>query len=64
MIQQLMRDHRMESATEIVLVGTSAGGVGLANHIQWVKEQISRNTRLLVIMDSSWMINFKGQITQ
>ena len=51
----------MDSATEIVFVGTSAGGVGVANHVQWVREQISKDTSLLVIMDSSWFINFQGQ---
>ena len=62
-IRQLISDHGLSSATEIVLAGSSAGGVGVANHAQWVTEQVSVDTRLLVFMDSAWFVNFQGTWT-
>ena len=59
-IRQLISDHGLGNATEIVLAGSSAGGVGVVNHAQWVTEQVNVDTRLLVIMDSSWFVNFQG----
>lgn len=59
-IGQLMRDHDMSSATEVVLAGSSAGGVGVVNHAQWVQGELS-SAKLLVIFESAWFINFQGE---
>ncbi len=61
-IRQLMSDHGMGDATEVVLAGSSAGGVGVVNHAQWVRKQLLPNAELLVIFESAWFINFQGSI--
>ncbi len=58
---QLMRDYGLMSASEVVLAGSSAGGVGVVNHAQWAREQLSSNIDLLVIFESAWFINFQGK---
>ena len=55
-------DLGMRNASEVVLVGSSAGGLGVLNHAKWVKEQLPASTELLVIFDSSWFINFQGNL--
>ncbi len=52
----------MGDATEVVLAGSSAGGVGVVNHAQWVRKQLLPNTELLVIFESAWFINFQGRV--
>lgn len=59
---QLQTDYGMDSATEILIAGSSAGGVGVLNHAQWVQKQILPTTNLLVMFDSSWFINFQESI--
>ena len=65
---QLLDNHGLDISTEVVLSGSSAGGVGVVNHAQWVQEQLEvrvvGNTKLLVIFDSSWFINFQGETTK
>jgi hypothetical protein len=60
--RQLQSNHGMRGATEIVIAGSSAGGVGALNHAQWVRDQLSPQTKLLVLFDSSWFINFQDGI--
>ena len=60
-LQTLHRLYNLETASEIVLVGSSAGGVGVLNSVKWVKDTFS-NVSLKVIVDSSWFINFRGSI--
>ncbi len=48
------------TAKEIVLAGSSAGGVGVLNNIAWVQEQINSNVKILVLIDSSWFVPFDG----
>ena len=62
-LQTLHRLYNLETASEIVLVGSSAGGVGVLNSVKWVKDTFS-NVSLKVIVDSSWFINFRGSINQ
>ncbi len=52
----------MGMATEVVLSGSSAGGVGVVNHAQWLQRQLQPNAELLVIFDSAWFINFQGKV--
>ena len=60
-LQTLHRLYNPETASEIVLVGSSAGGVGVLNSVKWVKDTFN-NVTLKVIVDSSWFINFRGSI--
>lgn len=48
----------MENASEVILVGSSASGVGVLNHAQWVQARLN-NTRIRLIIDSAWFINFE-----
>ena len=65
---QLIDSHGMNLSDEVVLVGSSAGGLGVINHASWVREQLDfytlsrTDTELRVIFDSSWFINFHNNI--
>ena len=48
----------MRRASEVVLVGSSASGVGVLNHAQWVQGLLN-TTRIRLIIDSAWFINFE-----
>ena len=48
-------------ATEIVLVGSSAGGVGAMNLAKWVVQEFP-NLTVRVITDSAWFVNFRDGI--
>jgi hypothetical protein len=52
----------MELAEDVVLVGTSAGGIGAMNQTGWLKSHLPGNTTFSVILDSAWFINFHGII--
>ena len=62
-LQTLDRLYNLQTASEIVLVGSSAGGVGVLNSVKWVS-QTFQNVTLKVIADSSWFINFRDSINQ
>lgn len=59
---QLQNEHGMDIAVEVVIAGSSAGGLGAINHAQWVRDQLLPETRLLILLDSSWFINFQDSI--
>ena len=48
-------------ATEVVVSGSSAGGIGVLNHAKWLSNSFfARNqTKLRFIIDSAWFINFQ-----
>lgn len=60
--QQLMGNFGMNSASEIILGGSSAGGLGAANLAQWVQSAKPPSTELMVLLDSSWFIDFQDGI--
>ncbi|CAI8009436.1 ABC transporter G family member 8 [Geodia barretti] len=62
-LQTLDRLYNLKTASEIVLVGSSAGGVGVLNSAKWVRGTF-QNVSLKVITDSSWFIDFRGSIEQ
>ena len=48
----------------LVLVGSSAGGIGVLNNLEWVEERV-RNTsnptaRVFAILDSAWFVSYNG----
>ena len=55
--------YNLQEAEEIVLMGSSAGGVGVLNLAKWVREEYS-NVSVRVVSDSSWFINFRDSINQ
>ena len=59
----LDRLYNLKTASEIVLVGSSAGGVGVLNSAKWVRDTF-HNVSLKVITDSSWFIDFRSSINQ
>lgn len=54
-------DLSIPVGSEVVLAGSSAGGVGALNHANWTTLQVGRNVR--VVMDSSWFVNFRGVLS-
>ena len=62
-LQTLHRLYNLETASEIVLVGSSAGGVGVLNSVKWAKDTFN-NVSLKVIVDSMWFINFRDSLIQ
>ncbi len=69
-ILQLMEDEGLAEATKVLLAGSSAGGIGILNHLDWVESVFTNTTNtssspaassgpdLLVIIDSSWFVTF------
>ena len=62
-IQELNEIYNLQEAAEIILVGSSAGGVGVLNLAKWVSEEYP-NVRIKAVADSSWFINFQDGINQ
>ena len=62
--EELLQYHNLSIASELVLVGSSAGGIGVLNNLGWVKERLGNasawNIRILTIIDSAWFIPFSG----
>jgi hypothetical protein len=47
------------NATDIMLVGSSAGGIGLLSSLDWINAMVPANTTRLVL-DSSWFVSYAG----
>ena len=52
-----LRQFGIGNSTEVILVGSSASGVGVLAHVQWVQRQLN-NTKVALIIDSAWFIDF------
>lgn len=67
-ILDLFNDHGLDTAAEVILAGSSAGGVGAMNHAPWLKQELFAKARpeamLYCLMDSSWFIDFRGSIQE
>ena len=65
--QSVLRDldtmYNLQNATEIILIGSSAGGVGAMNLARWVTEEFP-TPNVMVISDSAWFINFRDGINK
>lgn len=58
--EELNEKYNLSLAEEIVVSGSSAGGIGVLNHAKWLKSQnFTINATLLFIIDSAWFINFQ-----
>jgi hypothetical protein len=60
--QQLMDDFGMNVASEIIFGGSSAGGLGVVNLAKSVSMAKPPSAELLVIVDSSWFVDFQDGI--
>ena len=61
--EELVQKCNLSVAEEVVVSGSSAGGIGVLNHAKWLKSQnFTNNARLLFIIDSAWFINFQDGI--
>lgn len=47
---------------DLVLAGSSAGGLGVVNNAQWILGQVLNSTDVSIITDSAWFINFRDSI--
>ena len=67
-IQDLFEYHGLQTAGDVMLAGSSAGGVGAMNHASWLREQLLSKAgpecSVYCLMDSSWFINFRGSIEE
>ena len=62
-LQTLDEMYNLQEAEEIVLIGSSAGGIGVLNLVNWVRKEYS-NVSIKAVIDSSWFINFRDSINQ
>ena len=56
----------LSRARQVVLIGTSAGAVGVLNLVQWLQDLFSSKrlyVSISVIIDGGWFINFQESIT-
>lgn len=62
----LLQQYNLSDAKEIILAGSSAGGVGVLNHADWVLNHVIKspglNAKLFTIVDSGWFIDFQGSL--
>lgn len=70
-VDDLLTNHSLGNATEIVFVGSSAGGVGVMNQIKWLNNTViehrsetplNRSLQMSAILDSSWFIDFRDSL--
>ena len=52
----------LSDATDLILAGSSAGGLGVVNNAKWVYEKLNNITDISIIADSSWFVNFRNNI--
>ncbi|CAH3186192.1 unnamed protein product [Porites evermanni] len=66
LFMDLLRGYNLREAEEIVLSGSSAGGIGVLNHAGWVLDHVIKsqglNAKLKSIVDSGWFINFQDSL--
>ena len=64
--EDLLQRHNFSQAEEIVLSGSSAGGIGVLNHADWVLNHVIKsrglNATMKSIVDSGWFIDFQDSL--
>ena len=61
-IQQLLADYGMAEADKVIIAGSSAGGIGVINHVKWTQRVLDADTNIMIIFDSAWFVNFQDGI--
>ena len=62
-IKELLQDHGLGTSKRVVFAGSSAGGVGVVNNLEWIRSRLNTTGQapeLSLIIDSSWFIPFRG----
>ena len=64
-IKELISKRGLANATEVILAGSSAGGLGIINNLEWTNNILMNQTEgvkphLSAIIDSSWFVPFAG----
>ena len=62
-IEELLLDHDLATSKHVVFAGSSAGGVGVVNNLEWIRSRLNATGQapeLSLIIDSSWFIPFRG----
>ncbi len=59
-IEDLLAEFGLGDAEEVILAGSSSGGVGVLNNLAWVQKKLDSSVSILVLIDSSWFIPFEG----
>lgn len=62
-VQDLMRAG-LNASSEVFIVGQSAGGIGIANHLKYLQRALPSSTKLYVTLDSAWFINYDDYFTR
>ena len=62
-LMELLSYRGLNNATEVIMAGQSAGGVGVMNHLQFVSSVLPANCKLSSVLDSAWFINFENYFT-
>ncbi len=67
-IEDLFAYYGLDNAREVILAGSSAGGIGAMNHAPWLRDELKLKTKaqatVYCLMDSSWFIDFRGSIRE
>ena len=58
-VMEDLMSQGLGDATELVLAGSSAGGLAVLNHLGWVRRQLE-NTSVFVLIDSAWFLPYNG----
>ncbi|XP_062524035.1 uncharacterized protein LOC134198639 isoform X2 [Corticium candelabrum] len=63
-IRELLLYHDLSAAEDVVLAGSSAGGIGVINQAGWLRRHLSSSTSLSAIIDSAWFVNFNNKLVE
>ena len=58
LINDLLKTYGEDNFDDVVLAGSSAGGVGIMNHIALIRDKLNPSS-ISGIVDSAWLINFE-----
>ena len=53
---QALKDLGLKQAGNLLMLGNSAGGIGVMNHIDWITSQLP-NTKVKGLTDGSWILD-------
>ena len=66
LIKELTLRNGLRNASQIVLAGSSSGGIGVLNNLKWTKDFLSSGSgsntspEIQAIIDSSWFVPYEG----
>ena len=60
-VNELADNYGMQNASEVWLGGSSAGGIGAVNHVQYIRRTLQ--ARVYVLTDSAWFLNYQNMLS-